>query len=191
MASGAPTTSPPGVSSSTPAGSPLPTFSSTGGTIVAGCSGSDAYLASWQAAVDYRVNWVTPGPAVEAAVTFKAQSAEVDHDAVLHVRSSGWQHFIEVQLRTCRIVCVLGCLNGLYSLKPARHPAARSATRKHWQRVLIPREDTRPAQPRTQRVPGRGRAVEAVSGRRPAVCGRVYAKDEEHRRPRLSKHPTW
>jgi len=75
-ASAAPTTSPPGVPTS-PAGSPLRMSSSAGGTIVAGCSGSDAYLASWRAAADYRVKWVTPGPAVEAAVTFKAQSTEI------------------------------------------------------------------------------------------------------------------
>jgi hypothetical protein len=71
------TTSPPGVPSSTPAGSSLRTFSSAGGTIVAGCSGSDAHLASWHTAADYRVKSVTPGPTVQAAVTFKAQGVEI------------------------------------------------------------------------------------------------------------------
>ncbi len=75
-ATGALTTSPPRAPTSTPAGSPLRTFSSVGGTIVAGCSGSNAYLASWQAAADYRVKWVAQGPASGAAVNFKAQSAE-------------------------------------------------------------------------------------------------------------------
>jgi hypothetical protein len=75
-ASAAPTTSPPGETTS-PAGSALRASSSAGGTIVAGCSGSDAYLASWQAAVNYRVKSVTPGPDVQAAVTFKAQGTEI------------------------------------------------------------------------------------------------------------------
>jgi hypothetical protein len=75
--SGAPTTSPPVAPTSKPAASGPRTFSSAGGTIVASCSGSAASLVHWQAAADYRVKSVVPGPGSQAAVTFKSASTEI------------------------------------------------------------------------------------------------------------------
>ena len=53
------------------AGSIQRTLSSTGGTMVARCTGSSAYLVSWSPAQGYRVVHVERGPAVGVEVVFR------------------------------------------------------------------------------------------------------------------------
>jgi hypothetical protein len=79
----APPTQPPSTDATTPATTaPAPqvkTFTSTGGTIQAGCTTSGlAELRSWTPAAPYRVDWVNAGPAAAATVAFAHGNQVVD-----------------------------------------------------------------------------------------------------------------
>jgi hypothetical protein len=58
---------------------------SSGGTAIARCSGTQAYLVSWSPEQGYRVHDVVRGPAVEARVRFDAD----DRRVFLSVRCAG------------------------------------------------------------------------------------------------------
>jgi hypothetical protein len=76
---------PPGAVSPTasarPTGSPEPVaerlVSSSGGTVVARCTGASVYLVYWSPAQGYRVDYVARGPAEAARVTFEGNGREV------------------------------------------------------------------------------------------------------------------
>lgn len=72
--SGASAPAPPAGSPARPgpsAGAVQRTLSSAGGTVVARCTGSSAYLVSWSPAQGYRVVHVERGPAVGVEVVFR------------------------------------------------------------------------------------------------------------------------
>jgi hypothetical protein len=58
------------------------TVSSRGGTVVAHCAGTEAYLAGWSPAPGYRVGVVHRGPAATASLTFVTVNFPVDGAAI-------------------------------------------------------------------------------------------------------------
>src|SRR5689334_24558233 len=71
----APSSAPASTRRSTPsptANSTQRLYSSTGGTVVARCSGGNAYLVSWSPAQGYEVGRVRRGPAPTATVGFRS-----------------------------------------------------------------------------------------------------------------------
>jgi pyruvate/2-oxoglutarate dehydrogenase complex dihydrolipoamide acyltransferase (E2) component len=53
-------------------------ITSPGGTVLARCSGTDAYLVSLSPAPGYRVTRVDPGPAPETTLTFQSGQSQVE-----------------------------------------------------------------------------------------------------------------
>lgn len=76
-----PTSSPSGSATATPAltqTGPERLLTSAGGSIVARCHGTDAYLVYWTPAQDYRVHDVERGPAEAAKLKFEGQGREYE-----------------------------------------------------------------------------------------------------------------
>ncbi len=67
----------PSASASAPATSPGTLLSSPGGSVLAGCAGSGAYLISWSPQQGYAADSVVRGPAAAARVVFLAGQAGV------------------------------------------------------------------------------------------------------------------
>jgi hypothetical protein len=77
----APTPSPTGSAARPPAAGPARSFSTAGGTVIAGCAGDQATLSSWSPAQGFHSEDVARGPAPTASLTFESDEEEI-HVAV-------------------------------------------------------------------------------------------------------------